>query len=175
MLHKAIFGMFALLFAVSFVSAQDFPKPGPEHERLIKELEGNWDCVMDMGGQKSKCTATYKSICHGMWLASEFQGELAGAKFHGHGLDGYDLHKKKYVGVWVDSWTSGPMNMEGNFDPKTKLLVMTGESVGPDGKLQKYRNTTETKDKDHFTFKMSMIQPDGSEQLAFTIEYTRRK
>jgi len=175
MLHKTIVGMFVLLFAVSIASAQEFPKPGPEHERLTQELVGNWDAVMDMGGQKSKCTASYKSICDGMWVVSEFEGELGGAKFHGHGLDGYDLHKKKYVGVWVDSWTSAPLHMEGNYDAKTKLLVMTGESVGPDGSLQKFSNTTETKDKDHFTFKMNMVQADGTEQLVFTIEYTRRK
>jgi len=175
MLHKTILGMFVLLLAVSLAFAQELPKPGPEHERRIKELVGTWDAVMDMGGQKSKCTATYKSICDGMWIASEFEGELEGAKFHGHGLDGYDLHKKKYVGVWVDSWTSSPMHMAGNYDPNTKLLVMTGESVGSDGTPQKFKNTTETKDEDHFTFKMYMVQADGTEQLAFTIEYTRRR
>ena len=175
MLHKAILGMVACLFVISLSFAQEPPKPGPEHERLAKELVGTWDAVMDMGGQKSKCTATYKSICHGMWLASEFEGELGGAKFHGHGLDGYDLNKKKYVGVWIDSWSSAPLHMEGNHDPKTKLLVMTGDSVGMDGKPEKFKATHETKDKDHFTFKMHMIQPDGTEQLAFTIEYTRRK
>ncbi len=52
---------------------------------------------------------------------------------------------------------------------------MTGECTGPDGLPQKFKNTTETKDKDHFTLKMYMVQPDGKEELAFTIEYTRRK
>ena len=83
--------------------------------------------------------------------------------------------KKKYVGVWVDSLESAPINFEGDYDPKSKLLVMTGESLGPDGKPQKFKNTTEKKDKDHFVFRMYMLQPDGEEQLAFTVEYTRRK
>jgi hypothetical protein len=109
-----------------------------------------------------------------MWMASDFEGDLGGIKFQGHGLDGYDQNKKKYVGVWVDSMSSAPMTMEGNYDPRTKLLVMTGESVDPAGQPQKFRTTTETKDKDHFTFKMYMIEPGGAEQLAFTIEYSRK-
>jgi hypothetical protein len=174
MLRDAILLAVVCLAGIGTSFGQEFPKPGPEHEKL-KELVGTWDAVMEMGDQKSKATATYKSICDGMWLASDFQGSLGDAKFQGHGLDGYDLQKKKHVGVWVDSWTSGPMHFEGNYDPTTKLLVMTGESPGPDGKPQKFKNTTETKDKDHFTFKMYMVQPDGQEQLAFTIDYTRRK
>lgn len=175
MLRSALLTAILSVTMLSLTTAQDFPKPGPEHEKL-KELVGTWDAVMDMNGQKSKAVATYKSICSGMWLASDFEGELGeGIKFQGHGLDGYDLNKKKYVGVWIDSMESAPMQFEGNYDPKTKLLVMTGESRGPDGKPQKVKNTTETKDKDHFTFRMYMIQPDGSEQLAFSIDYTRRK
>ncbi len=174
MLRHSLLGL-ALLFAVGHVSlAQEMPKPGPEHEKL-KQLVGNWDAVMEMGGQKSDATAVYKSICGGMWLASDFEGNVAGQKFSGHGLDGYDLNKKKHVGIWVDSMASAPMTYEGDVDPKTKLLTMSGESVGPDGKSRKFKNTTEMKDPDHMTFKMYMVQVDGSDQLAFTIEYARRK
>jgi Protein of unknown function (DUF1579) len=174
MLRKSILAFIVCLADVGVSFAQDFPKPGPEHEKL-KELVGNWDAVMDMAGQKSKATATYKSVCGGMWLASDFQGDFGGLKFEGRGLGGYDSQRKKYVGVWVDSLTGSPLSFEGDYDPKTKLMTMTGESLGPDGKPQKFKSTTETKDKDHFTFKMYMIQPDGTDQLAFTIEYTRHK
>lgn len=174
MLSKSILGLVVCLATTGISMAQEFPKPGPEHQK-IKELEGTWDAVMEFGGQKSKATAIYKSICGGMWMQSDFEGDFGGIKFQGHGLDGYNLHKKKYVGVWVDSMETAPLNFEGDYDPKSKLLVMTGESVGRDGKPQKFKNTTEMKDKDHFTFKMYMVQPDGKEVLAFSIDYTRRK
>jgi hypothetical protein len=170
----------AMLVAVVFLAngalsvAQEMEKPGPEHEKL-KQFVGNWDAVMDMGGQKFKATSTYKSICGGMWLESDFKGDLGGMAFEGHGIDGYDLKSKKYVGIWVDSMSSTPLHMQGNHDPKTKLLVMTGESRNPDGTPQKFKTTTDIKDKDHFTFKMYMVEPGGEEQLTFTIEYTRRK
>ena len=68
------------------------------------------------------------------------------------------------------------MTMEGNFDADDKVLTMTGSSPGPDGKSQKFRTTTEMQGKDRMTFKMFMIAAqDGKEELAFTIEYTRRK
>lgn len=174
MSRETILGIVVFLAGAGLTSGQEFPQPGPEHEEL-KDLEGTWDAVMDMGGQKSKATAVYKPICGGMWMASDFKGDFGGLAFEGHGLDGYDQHKKKYVGVWVDSMSSAPLHMEGDYDPKTKLLVMTGETVDPAGKPQKFRATTETKDKDRFTFKMSMIEPGGQEKPAFTIDYTRRK
>lgn len=174
MLRKTILGVVVCLAGAGLSFGQEFPKPGPEHERL-QEMEGDWDAVFEMGGQKSKSTATYKSICGGMWMESDFAGDLGGLKFQGHGLDGYDQKKKKYVGVWVDSLTSAPLHFEGDYDPKSKLLVMTGETLGDDGKPEKFKNTTETKDKDHFIFKMYMVQADGEDQLAFTIDYKRRK
>ena len=174
MLRHFLLGVAVCLVSAGLSLGQEFQKPGPEHEKM-KELAGTWDAVMKMAGQESKATAIYKSICGGMWLESDFEGDIGGMKFQGHGLDGYDQRKKKYVGVWVDSLTSAPLNFEGSMDPKTKLIVMTGESVGPDGKPQKFKNTTAHKDKDNFTFKMYMVQPDGKEELAFTIEYSRRK
>ncbi|MGC1273336.1 MAG: DUF1579 domain-containing protein [Planctomycetaceae bacterium] len=174
MLRKAIVGVVVCLAGAGLSFGQEFPKPGPEHEKL-HELEGEWDAVMTMNGQEAKAKATYRTICNGMWMASDFEGDLGGMKFTGHGLDGYDLNKKKYVGVWVDSMSSAPMRLEGNYDKESGLLVMTGEAPGPDGTMQKMKTTTETKDKDHFTFTMYMVPPDADEQLAFTIEYSRRK
>ncbi len=174
MIRKVLLAVVIGFVGTAVSWAQELPKPGPEHAKL-QEFVGSWDAVMEMAGQKTKATANYKSICGGMWLASDFEGDLGGIKFQGHGVDGYNQHKKKYVGMWVDSMSSAPLHMEGDYDPKSKLVVMSGESVGPDGKPQKFKATTEHKDKDHFTFKMYMVQPDGKEELAFTIAYTRRK
>ena len=174
MLPRLLIVTAAALFTLPPASGQDFPKPGPEHEQL-KEVVGEWDAVMEMNGQKSKATATYRMICEGMWLASDFSGDFGGLAYKGHGLDGYDQTKKKYVSVWVDSMSTAPMHMEGNYEKDSKMLVMTGTSTGPNGEPQKFKTTTEMKDKDHMTFKMYMVGPDDAEMPAFTIEYTRRK
>ena len=86
----------AVVLAVPAAQAQEAPKPGPEHE-LLKKHEGTWETTMKFGGMESKGTVTYKMELGGLWLTSAFEGEFAGAKFSGRGLDSYDAGKKKYV------------------------------------------------------------------------------
>ena len=93
----------------------------------------------------------------------------------GRGIDGYDQNKKKYTGVWVDSMSSTPLLLEGTRDEKTKILTMTGDHPGPDGKPVKFKTTSFSKDKNHHTFTMYMIGEDKKEQEMMTIEYTRKK
>ena len=151
------------------------PKPGPEHARL-KSLEGTWDAVSIMpDGKKTKGEMTFKMECGGLWLASDFKGELEGTKFHGKGFDGYDPAKKKYVAVWVDTMITSPLIMEGTYDPAKKAMTHTGETPGPDGKMAKIKCVTTTPDNDHQTFEMFMAGPDGKDMKMMTIEYTRRK
>lgn len=173
MFRQIIWTLGVCLVLTGLAHAQEPQKPGPEHEKLKQQYEGKWNAVMEMEGQKSKASATYKAICGGMWIASDFEGDLGGAKFTGHGLDGYDIAKKKYIGIWVDSWGSAPMRFEGGYDDKN-VLVMSGGRPGPDGKLEKCKTTTEWKDKDNFVFKMYMVN-DGKDSLAFTITYSRLK
>ncbi|MBA3315709.1 MAG: DUF1579 domain-containing protein [Planctomycetota bacterium] len=170
MLRTGILSVVACLLATGLSQGQEFPKPGPEHKEL-QEMVGTWETVMEINGQKSKGTAVYKSICGGMFVASDFDGEFFGQKFTGHGIDGYDQNKKEFVSVWVDSMTSSPMELRGKYEDK--VLVMTGEAAGPDGSMQKVKTTTTMKDKDHMTFKFHMV--DGGDQPMFTIEYSRKK
>ncbi|MBM4002847.1 MAG: DUF1579 domain-containing protein [Planctomycetes bacterium] len=170
---SAFVAIAAILFSRG-AFAQEFPQPGPEHKYLA-EMEGTWDARVDMGGEKSKGVSTYKLICGGMWIASDFQGDIGGAKFQGHGVDGYDQHKKKYVAVWVDSMESAPMHLVGDFDAKTKTMTMKGETFGLDGKPQPVKTTTVHKDKNTMVFTMYAIGPDNKDQPILSITYTRRK
>jgi hypothetical protein len=163
------------LALASAAVAQEAPKPGPEHQKL-KEHEGTWDVVMKIGDSETKGKVVYKMDLGGLWLVSEFEGEFApGAKFFGRGLDSYDRHKKKYVSVWVDSMAASPTVTEGNYDKEGKVLTMTGEGPGEEGKPTKYKMTTEHKDKDNMLFSMFAVGADGKEKPLFTIAYKRRK
>jgi hypothetical protein len=68
--------------------------------------------------------------------------------------------------------STNPMTMEGTFDKDKKTMTMTGVSVGPDGKPNKHRMTSEIKDDNTFLF--SMYTGDEKEP-GFTILYKRRK
>lgn len=165
----------SLMVAVACAQQQPTPKPGPEHSHL-KSLEGTWDAVITSAdGKKSKGEAVYTMECGGLWLASDFKGEVEGTKFHGKGLDGYDPLKKKYVAVWVDSMITVPLVIEGTRDEATKTTTQTCECPGPDGKLMKMKMITKMPDNNHQTFEMYMIGADGKETKSMTIDYTRRK
>ena len=159
------------LLVVPTATAQEPPKPGPEHE-LLKAMEGNWDLVMKFGGMETKGTVTYKMDLGGLWLTGNLESELFGAKFQGKSLDSYDAAKKKYVSVWIDSMSTHPMFMEGTFDKEKKALTMSGDGPGMDGKLTKYKSVSTYPDADTVNF--SMFIGDGKEP-AFTIVYKRKK
>lgn len=161
----------AALATPAVVLAQLPAQPGPEHEQL-KKLVGTWDTTMKMMGQESKGTCTYKMDLGGLWLVSDFEGSVGGMKFSGRGYDTYDANKKKYIGLWLDSMSTSPMVMEGNYDAAKKTLTMTGEGPGHDGKPTKHKTVSEMPDDNTINF--SMYMGDGKEP-AFTIVYKRKK
>lgn len=170
-----VLGVVAGLVLPGAASAQFTPaKPGPEHEKL-KAMEGTWDATMKMSTGESKGTMTWKMGLGGLWLMSSFEAEFGGQKFQGHGLDTYDPGKKKYIGVWTDSMSTLPMVSEGTFDKDGKVLTMTADYPGPDGKPVKHTMKSEMKDKDTIVFTMSMPGPDGKDFTVMTITYKRKK
>src|SRR5262249_8594363 len=129
----------ALLILLPSARAQELPRPGKEHDHL-KKLVGTWDAETDFG----KGTMTYKMGLGGLWLVGDFEGEFGGMKFQGKGLDTYDSATKKYRSVWVDSFSTAPRIMEGNLDKDDKVMTLTGEGPGQEGKT-KYKSITEIK------------------------------
>ena len=107
--------LLAFLFATltTPLSAQEPPKPGPEHQKLAA-YAGTWACAIEMTGDDgkpmtSKGTTTLRVGPGGLWLLDDFQGEVMGGPFTGHGVTGYDPAKGKFVGTWVDSWSVSVM------------------------------------------------------------------
>jgi hypothetical protein len=169
-----------LVLSAGGTLAQDFPKPGPEHEQL-KQLAGVWDAQVKFypqpgtAAQESKGESTAKLDVGGFFLVTEFKGQMFGGQFQGRGITGYDPNKKKYSGVWIDSMSPAIYHTEGAFDKSGKIYNETMEGPDPEGKPMKMRMTTEFKDKDHMHFKLFGPGKDGKEQLVMEIAYTRKK
>ncbi len=161
----------ALLLGSSALIAQEPQSPGKEHEEL-KALEGTWDAVMTMSdGSETKAVSEFRMTCGGMWLESDFKGDLGGQAFHGRGLDSYDATKKQYVSIWVDSMNGSPMMLTGK--KEGKVTTMTGEGPGPSGSM-KYKTISTSESADKMSFKMFMVS-DGNDVELMTVKYTRRK
>ena len=157
------------------------PKPGPEHE-LLKMDAGTWDAVVEVtmapGAPPAKSTGVETSVlgCGGLCLITDFKGEMMpGQTFEGHGVATYDPAKKKYVGSWTDSMSTGLSVTETSYDAAAKKS--TGWMEGPDmtGKVTKMKSVVEYPDADHRVFTMYSTGPDGKEAPGMRITYTRRK
>jgi hypothetical protein len=100
---------------------------------------------------------------------------MPGQTFEGHGVAAYDPAKKKYVGSWTDSMSTGLSVSEATYDAAAK--TSTGWMEGPDmtGNVMKMRSTVEYPDTDHRVFTMYSTGPDGKETPGMRITYTRRK
>jgi hypothetical protein len=159
------------LALVTGTQAQEFAKPGPEHEVLNKRV-GNWDTVMKAGGAEFKGTMKYKMDLGGLWLAGALETDLGGMKFSGRSMDTYDAKTKKYVGVWFDNMGTTPMSMEGSYDKDKKTMTMIGKGPGMDGKITTWRSVSRMSDDD--TVVMNMYVGDAKEPM-FTVTYKRKK
>ncbi len=165
-----------LVLGISRANAQQPQTPGPEHKVLTDSI-GTWDCSIKSpdGEEVSKGEAVYKAGPGGLWVVADFKGAFGPIEFQGHGLDGYDQNKKKYVSVWTDSMSSAPMVFEGDYDADTKTLTLIGEGLGQDGKPAKHKSVTKFKDANHHTFTLNMVGADGKDVPMMSIDYTRRK
>ncbi|MCK5944251.1 MAG: DUF1579 domain-containing protein [Planctomycetes bacterium] len=169
-----------LTFAIlAPLAAQEMPQPTKQHKMLAEQV-GIWDAKMDMidftTGQpaQSKGTSVRKMPLGEFWLLDHFEADMMGMPFKGMGVTGYDPEKKKMVGTWIDSMTPSLMVIEGNWDKAGKVLTMSGQGVGMDGKPAKTTLITTVHGKDKHVFEMFTEMPDGKDVKLMTITYTRK-
>ena len=171
----------ALLAQAMPAFAQDMPpmpKPGPEHQ-LFKDDEGAWTASVELfvpgaPAMTSTGVETNRVGCGGLCLITDFKADLMGMPFEGHGTTVYDATKKKYMGSWSDSMSTGLLLGESTYDAAKKTV--TGWMEGPDmtGKVTRSKSVVEYQGA---TRVMSMYTtgPDGQEGLTMRITYARQK
>ncbi|HEX6811859.1 MAG TPA: DUF1579 domain-containing protein [Planctomycetota bacterium] len=167
----------ALLLAVAPLGAQEMPKPQAEHRKLAGFV-GTWDATIEAIGmdgklQNSKGVSVRKMGPGGFWLIDDFEGEMMGSQFTGHGALGYDPQQKAWVQSWV-SMTPLLMVFTGTFDKAGKVLTMIGDGPCVDGTRIKMKNVTTWTSADSMTCEVFVVMPDGAQTKSMTITYTRR-
>ena len=179
---QALFALVALLFvSVNVCRAEEFPKPGPEHawlQQLVGEWEAETEAYMEPGKPPMRMKGTESVRPLGaFWTITEVKSTMMDMPFTGNMTLGYDADKKKYVGTWVDSMTGHLWQYEGTMDAAGKTLTLESEGTCPmrPGKLTKFREVMELKDKDHKTFTSSMQGDDGQWVTMMTSHAQRKK
>ncbi|MDR3623232.1 MAG: DUF1579 domain-containing protein [Paludisphaera borealis] len=165
--------------------AQDAPvvEPTAEHKRLAEDV-GVWDAEVKLWAQGpgaeptvSKGVEEISVMPGGLWQLGKFEGKIGDKEFVGRSVTGYDVHKKKYVGVWVDSTDPHMMLTEGEYDEATHTETATAKGTDPaSGKPYDLKMTTLHKGKDARVFTMNMKIAEAGDEFfkLMEISYTRR-
>ncbi len=158
----------------------EFPKPTPEHQWLqqfVGEWEAETEAIMDPSQPpvRAKSTESIQSL-GGFWTTSEIHSTMMNAPFKGLMTLGFDTEKQKYVGTWVDSMTGQLWKYEGTVAPGSNALTLESEGTCPmnPGKLMKFREVVELKDKDHKVFTSSILGDDGKWMTMMTSKAHRK-
>jgi len=162
-----------------------------ENHKLLTDSVGNWSYTvkMWMNGDPSskpdisKGTATRKAIMDGRFVVMDVtgkmdmpgpDGKMKSMTFKGHGLEGYDNVKKKFVGTWMDNMGTGIMMSQGDYDPSTKTFTYNSEVEMMPGMKTPIREVLKINDKDHMTFEWYENR-GGQDVKTMEINYTRSK
>jgi hypothetical protein len=162
-----------------------------ENHKLLTDSVGNWSYTvkMWMNGDPSskpdisKGTATRKAIMDGRFVVMDVTGKMdmpgpdgkvQSMTFKGHGLEGYDNVKKKFVGTWMDNMGTGIMMSQGDYDPSTKTFTYNSEVEMMPGMKTPVREVLKINDKDHMTFEWYENR-GGQDVKTMEINYTRSK
>ncbi len=176
-----VLALAAAVMVGGYAAAQEMPmpRPGPEHKVLEMDA-GTWEATVEMYSAPgappmvSKGTETNTIGCGGLCLISDFKGDFGGMMFHGHGTTTWDPGKKKYVGTWTDSMSTGIALSEATYDPATKKASSSMEGPDATGKVTKSRAVVEYKDANTRVMSMATVGADGKETPTMKISYMRK-
>jgi hypothetical protein len=160
-----------------------------ENHKLLADLDGNWTYTIkfwmnpdpNAKPEESKGTAVRKSIMNGRFSTLDVTGKMNmpgpdGKKkemtFVGHGIDGYDNAKQKFVGSWIDNMGTGIMFAQGTYDPATKTFTYNSEYEAVPGMKTPIREVIKLTDNNHHTLEWYENR-GGQEVKTMEITYTR--
>lgn len=157
-------------------------KPEKEHKWLEK-LVGEWTSVAEMSmvaGEPPMTfhgTETVRSL-GGLWILGEGEGEMPGGGIARTLLTlGYDSSKKRFLGTWIGSMMTHMWIYNGKLDASGKVLTLDSEgpSMKGDGKLAKYRDIVEFKNRNHRILHSEALGSNKKWQRFMTAHYRRKK
>jgi len=174
------------LLSLAFVDRADAqPRTAvTDHHKILQKDVGVWNVKMKLWPEgpdgpvvEGVGVERNRALGNGLWILSNFKGSFGGTAYEGHGTFGYNTHKEKYVGTWVDSMNSAMSRMEGTYDQKTKTLTLHAEGTDPNGKTMKSKNVSKYIDDNNRVFTMSRRVPDTEDKYVkmMELQYTRKE
>jgi hypothetical protein len=169
--------------ATMMKNMMEYGTPGPMHT-MMASWNGTWKgetTMWEYDGatpQKSAGTAVNTMIMGGKYQSSKHSGTAMGMPFEGMSIMGYDNATKQFTSSWIDTWSTGVMNMAGSWDESSITLTLAGKTpdINRPGKECSFREVFKVIDNN--TQHMEMYGPDpktGKEFKMMEIRMTRKK
>jgi len=152
--------------------------PSDGHRRL-EPMAGTFRAkttfVMSPGEtpQTSDGTSVHRFVVGGRYLEQVYKGTSMGMPFEGIGYTGYDNVRKRYVGTWMDSFSTGLMHSFGVGRPTANKMSFVAEAFDPSGKKMAFETILRVADNDHHSYEMWTKAPNGKKFRTMIVEYTR--
>jgi hypothetical protein len=155
--------------------------PGEQHKKL-EPFAGTFDTKLKFWMDPSKPPEETGGKTESKWvlgnryLEQRYEGTFMGQPFSGLGYTGYDNVSKKYIMKWMDTQSTGVMDMTGKWDPTGKVMTFSGTVIDPlTGKPCKITEKITVTDNDHHSFEMWGPDPTGKNYKMMEATYTRTK
>jgi hypothetical protein len=152
-----------------------------EQHKLLERHAGKWTLSLKSWMDpkqppvESKGTAEGKVILGGRFVQSTITSDFMGKPFSGVGVTGYDKAKKKFVGTWIDSMSTGIMRSEGTADAAGKVITTQAVSTDPlSGKDSRMRIVGKWESDDKLVEEF-YEKRGGKEMKTMEITYSRAK
>ncbi len=146
-------------------------KPGKAHQVLAKHV-GTWECDVKMFFQgpnappsEFKGVEVNRLVSGDMYLQSSFNCPMGDrGDFEGHSLMGYDHRIKKYIGMSVNSFTTVPTQLKGNYNKDANTFTVYSTSVDGSGKELKSKHITTWLDESTKKLEVFLLVDAGGKQ-----------
>jgi len=150
--------------------------PGAGHERLepmVGTFHARTTFTMGRGAEPSVSEGTSENrwVLGGRYLEQSYRGMSMGMPFEGIGYTGYDNVRKRYVGIWMDTFGTGLMDSVGVGKPSERSIEFEASAHEPSGKRIVFLCKITIQDRDHHSYEMWTKGPNRYRSML--VEYTR--
>lgn len=177
-----IAGFMAAVLAMAATLAAQPGIPATKEHEWLHQLAGQWEADVEVSAEPGKPPLKLKSTedtrrIGGFWILSASEVPPPGMPFARALTLGWDPQKKKYVGTWVDSFSTYIGRYEGSMDAAGRTLTLEGEMPSPfdPAKSVRVREVIELKSQDQKVVTTSVQGEDGSWFTLVRVDARRRK
>lgn len=156
-------------------------QPGESHKKL-EPMVGAWSAAQKFWMEPGQAPVESQATCENTWtlggrfVEQRFTGSMPGMNmpFEGRGFTGFDNVTGKFVGMWMDSFSTSMITFEGTASPCGKVLTFRGEQKAPGGMTVKYRYEVRLESADRHVFVMWQAMGEAPEAKVMETVYTKR-